>query len=238
MRTGYRILRLAWLAASLSASMFLAALAGAQDFEGEGEFIDGEWVDPVEPQTLDVVNPATEEVYGRISIGSAADVDIAVARVAEVDDADRVLQRQLFEPFDQWRDARHRYHDVLVDLLRRDMAQGRRESLACLPQSGDLPNGETLFESQPKDLDPAHGVGSVRLRCAPLRLGGIDFHAVNSQLATAPFLRRAHSRGTEVFVWTINDPINVAVLSGKGVDGIITDYPDRLMEVLDRAEPR
>ncbi len=42
-------------------------------------YIDGQWVDPVEPRTLDVVNPATEEVHGRISIGSAADVDKAVA---------------------------------------------------------------------------------------------------------------------------------------------------------------
>jgi aldehyde dehydrogenase (NAD+) len=42
-------------------------------------YIDGQWVDPVEPRTLDVVNPATESVYGRISIGSAADVDKAVA---------------------------------------------------------------------------------------------------------------------------------------------------------------
>jgi aldehyde dehydrogenase (NAD+) len=41
-------------------------------------YIDGQWVDPVEPRTLDVVNPATEEVYGRISLGSAADVDRAV----------------------------------------------------------------------------------------------------------------------------------------------------------------
>ena len=42
-------------------------------------YIDGQWVDPAEPRTMDVVNPATEEVYGRISIGSAADVDVAVA---------------------------------------------------------------------------------------------------------------------------------------------------------------
>ena len=42
-------------------------------------YIDGQWVDPVEPRTLEVINPATEEVYGRISIGSAADVEHAVA---------------------------------------------------------------------------------------------------------------------------------------------------------------
>ncbi len=42
-------------------------------------YIDGKWVDPVTPRIVDVINPASEEVYGRISLGSAADVDKAVA---------------------------------------------------------------------------------------------------------------------------------------------------------------
>ncbi|HSH42427.1 MAG TPA: aldehyde dehydrogenase family protein [Arenicellales bacterium] len=42
-------------------------------------YIDGAWVDPVEPRTLDVINPATEEPFAQVSIGSAADVDKAVA---------------------------------------------------------------------------------------------------------------------------------------------------------------
>ncbi|MDH3751458.1 MAG: aldehyde dehydrogenase family protein, partial [Gammaproteobacteria bacterium] len=42
-------------------------------------YIDGKWVDPVAPNTLDVINPATEEVCGRISLGAEADVDLAVA---------------------------------------------------------------------------------------------------------------------------------------------------------------
>ncbi|MDH3339588.1 MAG: aldehyde dehydrogenase family protein [Gammaproteobacteria bacterium] len=42
-------------------------------------YIAGQWVDPATPNTLDVVNPATEEVCGRISLGSKADVDLAVA---------------------------------------------------------------------------------------------------------------------------------------------------------------
>ena len=41
-------------------------------------YIDGQWVDPVELKTLDVENPATEEVAGRIALGSAADIDKAV----------------------------------------------------------------------------------------------------------------------------------------------------------------
>ena len=42
-------------------------------------YIDGKWVDPITPKSLDVINPATEEVCGHISAGSAADVDKAVA---------------------------------------------------------------------------------------------------------------------------------------------------------------
>ncbi len=42
-------------------------------------YIDGEWVEPAVPKTLDVINPANEEVCGRISLGAAADVDRAVA---------------------------------------------------------------------------------------------------------------------------------------------------------------
>src|SRR5262245_42788277 len=42
-------------------------------------YINGAWVDPVKPATIDVINPATEEAYTKISAGSAADVDRAVA---------------------------------------------------------------------------------------------------------------------------------------------------------------
>ena len=42
-------------------------------------YIDGAWVDPVEPKTAEVINPATEEVSGRISVGSVADIEKAVA---------------------------------------------------------------------------------------------------------------------------------------------------------------
>lgn len=42
-------------------------------------YIDGQWVDPVHAKSLDVINPATEEVCGQISMGSAEDVDKAVA---------------------------------------------------------------------------------------------------------------------------------------------------------------
>ena len=42
-------------------------------------YIDGAWVSPAQPKTLDVIDPSTEQPVGRISLGSAADVDRAVA---------------------------------------------------------------------------------------------------------------------------------------------------------------
>ena len=42
-------------------------------------YINGEWVKPVNDlKTLDVINPATEEVFGRIALGDKDDVDAAV----------------------------------------------------------------------------------------------------------------------------------------------------------------
>src|SRR5690606_14888295 len=42
-------------------------------------YIGGRWVEPSEPRALDVLNPATEEVIGRIALGGPKDVDLAVA---------------------------------------------------------------------------------------------------------------------------------------------------------------
>lgn len=42
-------------------------------------YIDGQWVNPVSPRSLEVINPSSEQAIARISMGSAADVDKAVA---------------------------------------------------------------------------------------------------------------------------------------------------------------
>ena len=60
-------------------------------------YIDGEWVDPVTPNPVDVINPATEEPCGRISLGSPADVDraVAAAKRAEADYAATTRERRI-----------------------------------------------------------------------------------------------------------------------------------------------
>jgi aldehyde dehydrogenase (NAD+) len=42
-------------------------------------YVNGEWVEPIEPRDYDVLDPASEEPIGVISLGSAADVDRAAA---------------------------------------------------------------------------------------------------------------------------------------------------------------
>ena len=41
-------------------------------------YIDGKWVDPVKPDVIDVINPASEKSIGNVSVGSKADIDKAV----------------------------------------------------------------------------------------------------------------------------------------------------------------
>jgi len=68
-------------------------------------YIDGEWVNPAVPHPFDVIDPATEEAYTQISLGSKADVDRAVAAA-----------RAAFTAFSQTTKAER------IDLLKRILA--------------------------------------------------------------------------------------------------------------------
>lgn len=51
---------------------------------------------------------------------------------------------------------------------------------------------------------------------------------------TEAFVRAAHERGLAVEPWTINDPEQMKLYIEWGVDGIITDCPDIMLEILGR----
>ena len=59
----------------------------------------------------------------------------------------------------------------------------------------------------------------------PLRLGRMPVHSER-------VIARAHELGIRVVVWTVDDPGTMRSLLDAGVDGIITDRPDVLREVL------
>ncbi|MCB9419692.1 MAG: glycerophosphodiester phosphodiesterase [Ardenticatenaceae bacterium] len=54
------------------------------------------------------------------------------------------------------------------------------------------------------------------------------------RLITPRFVRDAHRSGTAVHVWTVNETADMQRLIEWGVDGLISDYPDRLLELLGR----
>jgi aldehyde dehydrogenase (NAD+) len=98
-------------------------------------YIDGRWLDPLEPQEFTVIDPATEAPAGVISMGSAQDVDRAVAAA-----------RRAFESFAQTsREERRallarilavykkRYQDI-ADAIRQEM--GAPATLAKGSQAG------------------------------------------------------------------------------------------------------
>jgi len=60
----------------------------------------------------------------------------------------------------------------------------------------------------------------------------VDFLALNSAAATQSQIRLAHRRGMKVYVWTINDPVQMSVMLSRGADGIITDEPALARQVL------
>ena len=55
-----------------------------------------------------------------------------------------------------------------------------------------------------------------------------------NQLLNNSFVNLAHTHNMEVYAWTINDLKEMEILLELGVNGIITDYPDRLLELLDK----
>jgi glycerophosphoryl diester phosphodiesterase len=57
-------------------------------------------------------------------------------------------------------------------------------------------------------------------------------HYKGLNVITPPFIEAARHHGIQVHVWTINDPEDMARLARAGVNAIMTDLPDVLLEVL------
>ncbi|MFD1040279.1 glycerophosphoryl diester phosphodiesterase membrane domain-containing protein [Virgibacillus byunsanensis] len=61
----------------------------------------------------------------------------------------------------------------------------------------------------------------------------VDFYTVRQTMLTERFIENARKQNREVWVWTVNVERNMKEVLKYGIDGIITDYPEKAQHVLE-----
>lgn len=79
-----------------------------------------------------------------------------------------------------------------------------------------------------------NGRGPVTARSIAdsVRAAGADEAALHFSLATRRTVEGLHERGLQVSAWTANSKLLMRRLMARGVDAIMTNYPDRLIDLL------
>ncbi|HEY9280026.1 MAG TPA: aldehyde dehydrogenase family protein [Eoetvoesiella sp.] len=85
-------------------------------------YIDGKWVDPVDPYLFDVINPSTEKTIAQIAMGNALDVDRAVkaARAAFLEYSESPVAYRV-ELLKKVLDIYKRRYDEFAELISQEM---------------------------------------------------------------------------------------------------------------------
>jgi glycerophosphoryl diester phosphodiesterase len=65
---------------------------------------------------------------------------------------------------------------------------------------------------------------------AAKRVGATSIH-VQKELASRNFLKQAWQEGLDVYVWTVNEVRDLEAFAAMGVQGLISDFPDRLWKL-------
>jgi len=80
----------------------------------------------------------------------------------------------------------------------------------------------------------------IGVLCTPGRLepalalaGHVGAETIHPAVAMvdSELIARAHEQGWKVWAWTANEPGEIALLTALGVDGIFSDYPDRVVAI-------
>ncbi len=85
-----------------------------------------------------------------------------------------------------------------------------------------------------KQLNPAIETGYIFSKFPEEDIFNTEFDllSVKKILVDAEFVNKAHKFNKKVHVWTVNDPEEMTMLISIGVDGIITDHPDILLNLI------
>ncbi|HVP84912.1 MAG TPA: aldehyde dehydrogenase family protein [Rhizomicrobium sp.] len=85
-------------------------------------YIDGKWVDPVTPKTLEVIDPSNEEPFARISMGSKADVDKAVAAARKAFESwSRTSREERLAVMQRIVETYQKHYGEIVEAISREM---------------------------------------------------------------------------------------------------------------------
>ena len=96
---------------------------------------------------------------------------------------------------------------------------------------------EQSMVAKMKSLRPQWSVGLLTaVAKGDLTRLDADFFAVNLKMADRSFIQTAHGRDKQVFAWTVNDPLIMSTMIGRGVDNLITDKPALARSVLEQRE--
>jgi aldehyde dehydrogenase (NAD+) len=108
-------------------------------------YINGKWVAPVTPKTLDVINPANEEPYARISLGSKADVDKAVAAARRAFETwSRTTREERLAVLQKVVEVYQKHYAEMVETISREMGAPLGLSKAAQAASALAHLGETM----------------------------------------------------------------------------------------------
>jgi len=88
----------------------------------------------------------------------------------------------------------------------------------------EAPEIETVYLTEARDAVPA------KVRAAGAKIWSPDFKALTPEVVAA-----ARREGLRIVAWTVNEPADIARMIELKIDGIISDYPDRVIELLKKS---
>ncbi|MGH6683073.1 MAG: aldehyde dehydrogenase family protein, partial [Pseudolabrys sp.] len=125
-------------------------------------YIDGAWVDPAVPKTLEVINPATERAYTKISLGSAADVDRAVAAAQAAFPAfSRTTREQRLALLRKVLELYNRRYDEIADAVTEEMGAPVKFAREAQAWAGQVHLEATIKALE--EIDFSYQRGSTRI---------------------------------------------------------------------------
>ena len=135
-------------------------------------------------------------------------------------------------------------HDVIFYLeIKSGPAWGIEHAVIGALRDQNASARVVILSFDPSTLDSIHRLDSTMMTgflCEhpsndlverTVRVGARQLVA-RGDLITPEVAEKAHSAGLQLVAWTINEEEQMRRLIATGVDGIITDYPDRLLSVL------